>query len=120
MTRRLPPDDFEALDLAGGGLRADQLPAAQRRATRIAVARFDPGEVDRARAHGIVAFRRQESDIAEPALAAVIDRGKSGDVELAVVRGVDDLCRPGLFGHEQHLRAGDEGRGPGFGSCRVR
>ena len=111
---RLPPDHVEPVDPASVGLLADQHAAPDHGSTRITPASLDPAEIDRAAQQFAGRLARKECDIAEPALAAIIDVRQAGDRADLPGPRVDELHRARLLGDEQHRRSGREGQRPGF------
>ena len=85
---------------ARAGLADDEPAAADRGAARAALAGLGPAQIDEAVAGEIGV----EDDVAEPALAAIIDRGHAGDVERRGRRRGRSFSAPRLLG--------DQGRSP--------
>ena len=110
---RLAPDRLQPFDLTARILgSAIERTAPDDRAARVAVTGFDPAEIDRPAADIGGALAGQKRDLAEAALAAVIDARHPADRAGAAGFGVDELHRAGLFGDEQHGCAGRESGGP--------
>jgi hypothetical protein len=71
----LPPDDLKPLE-PGTVAVLDEARPADHRPARLAVAPLDPAQIDQP----VLGEAGMEDDIAEPRLAAIIDRRRSGDV----------------------------------------
>ena len=117
---RLPPDDIQPFHIAACPCGAVERSLAHDRSARVAFTRFGPAEIDGAAADLIRRFARQEGDVAQPALAAIINPRQTGDRSGAAGRGVDEFHRARLFGDEQCIGARCELRRPGFVEGAIR
>ena len=110
---RLAPDRLQPFHLTACILRpAIERTAPDDCAARVAVTGFDPAEIDRPAADIGGALAGQKRDLAEAAMAAVIDARHPADRAGAAGFGVDEFHRARLFGDEQHGCAGRESGGP--------
>ena len=105
--RHLAPDHLEVLEPAAAVRVQCQRPARHRTAARVAVAGFGVADV-----HGMVVGElRVQRDVAEAALAAVIDFRHPADVADLATGDVDEFQRA-LFLGDQQAAVGQEGHRP--------
>ena len=94
--RRLPPDDFEAVN-PWRALPKDQAPIAKRRSAGSAGAGLDKAQVDAP----ISREPRMRDDVAQAALARVLDRRNARDLLLPASGAVEQPELPALLRHQR-------------------
>lgn len=115
----LPPDDFQVLDLRGTVHFVDcQRSATDDSPARIGWSRFDPTEINRRR-KGIRSGLRQERDIAQTALAAIIYAWYTC-YRMDFSHRVAHLDASPPLGHDKVRGTRHEGRSPRFVKGAVR
>ena len=113
--RHLPPDHCEAVEPRSAALR-DQPAAPDRCAARAALAGLDEAEVDEA----VLGELGVKHDVAEPALAAIIDRRNAGDVDRGGALQGQQFQPPRFLGDKRLPTPRQEGHRPGLGELRHR